>query len=706
MLRGICIILFFIFSTCLAQAADDCPPMGREALSSSLAQKCTLKTQQGDTLIEESVFFQYAAQKRSENLQCGLKIAKSLPENQKLFDQVLADTQTKAAVITKLKARRIEIVAKLGRMMPSIHREEMIELEKRKNELTSLIEMTYSSMYQGDTEEMRDFADKYAKPGVDSQKQAAELKKTIKKVEHQITEQAQLTAKYSRGNYYPDEFKRSLTKDLEIRSTFIQEQQSDGSQNFAEALTCNLDTRYGYAKEKSEAQRDAVLNTAALVIPVGTGFALARYGATALLAGKGFRIGSALVSGALTAVGTRDALVRSCGEFSRDVKISDCNEKNVTSFALNNMEKQSCLLETTLAGVQGLAALAPELALLKRKPATSTLAEGEAKTGAKVAATSSKDFGAINKDTLQERIWELKKAGQVDEARALEMQAIETLRVGKIVARDEIGSGMNKPQLVTFSDGTQGIWKAHSNISSNSRAEVAATLVDRHLGTNMVPVTVYREVDGVKGSVQLKVGKLKDGSKFIDDPEVTNLFDSLIGNFDRHRGNYLITEKGQIVAIDNGVSFREDMLKYDNILGKKLDSYHNLQLRKQDLVEKIHKLEEIPEGSVRRRMSDEANMRKLLQDIEKSEDVRKSELISAVNALTHDKKVVETLRQTTEQDWQRLLGAHLSPREISAMVTRQKTILKTIDKAEEYLGADAYPAGPTSPYINDVRKKK
>jgi hypothetical protein len=88
------------------------------------------------------------------------------------------------------------------------------------------------------------------------------------------------------------------------------------------------------------------------------------------------------------------------------------------------------------------------------------------------------------------------------------------------------------------------------------------------LGFGIVPPTVYREVDvgGKKGKekgsvmnfVEGKIGskQIAAGGKFkyLDMAKIT-AFDFIIGNQDRHPGNYVVDKNGKAWAIDNALTF-------------------------------------------------------------------------------------------------------------------------------------------------------
>src|SRR5262249_25170123 len=101
------------------------------------------------------------------------------------------------------------------------------------------------------------------------------------------------------------------------------------------------------------------------------------------------------------------------------------------------------------------------------------------------------------------------------------------------------------------------------------RTEIAAYEVDKLIGLGMVPATVERKLDGKSGSAQFWVDSMMDESariaKDLQPPDTkrwvelqakVQIFDNLIYNVDRNRGNLLITKDWEIILIDHSRSFR------------------------------------------------------------------------------------------------------------------------------------------------------
>lgn len=106
-------------------------------------------------------------------------------------------------------------------------------------------------------------------------------------------------------------------------------------------------------------------------------------------------------------------------------------------------------------------------------------------------------------------------------------------------------------------DFARGLW----------RREVASYELARHLGWDLVPVTVARS-DGPlgEGSLQLFVQAVPDEHYFtlVEKPPLhaqlrrVAVFDVVANNADRKSGHCLLTEEGHVWAIDNGLTFHTE----------------------------------------------------------------------------------------------------------------------------------------------------
>ena len=118
---------------------------------------------------------------------------------------------------------------------------------------------------------------------------------------------------------------------------------------------------------------------------------------------------------------------------------------------------------------------------------------------------------------------------------------------------------------------TTSLGKKSRHFRDSYESEVAAYKVNEILGLNNIPPTVYREVEGRSGSVQLwmekttkEVDRRKKGTK---PPDATSwnrqshnmrVFDNLINNIDRNQSNILIDKDWNLWYIDHTRSFAMD----------------------------------------------------------------------------------------------------------------------------------------------------
>ena len=157
----------------------------------------------------------------------------------------------------------------------------------------------------------------------------------------------------------------------------------------------------------------------------------------------------------------------------------------------------------------------------------------------------------------------------------------EFLKTAEIVGQEQPFSdreAVTKPWKLTLEkEGItkNALWKncegRMRGFVENWRWEIAAYLLDKHLGLNMVPPTVEKRFQDDLGSCQLWVDammSLKEKyEKDIKTPSykvfhwnralyLQRAFDNLIANEDRHQNQYLITDDWRMILIDHSRSFR------------------------------------------------------------------------------------------------------------------------------------------------------
>ena len=146
--------------------------------------------------------------------------------------------------------------------------------------------------------------------------------------------------------------------------------------------------------------------------------------------------------------------------------------------------------------------------------------------------------------------------------------------------------------LVTFTDGTQALWKP----GEKNRAEVAAYDAARAVGSALIPPTVFRTIEpdsfagmpadhnsyesmiGQAGSLQYFVRTPIDLLKMntserqqlwekvpVEQRAERDFFNFVFGNWDLHWGNVLVDEAHSIVQIDNGAMTSRQMVRFGEL---------------------------------------------------------------------------------------------------------------------------------------------
>ena len=154
------------------------------------------------------------------------------------------------------------------------------------------------------------------------------------------------------------------------------------------------------------------------------------------------------------------------------------------------------------------------------------------------------------------------------------------LRTAEVVSSEQMTSreAVTSPWILTLRKGDlthRALWKnAEGRMGGfweGWQYEVAAYLLDKHLGLNIVPPTVERRFRDQRGSCQLWV----DGCMSLREREekkikmppakvffwnratyLQRLWDNLIANEDRHMNQILITPDWRMILIDHSRSFR------------------------------------------------------------------------------------------------------------------------------------------------------
>lgn len=161
----------------------------------------------------------------------------------------------------------------------------------------------------------------------------------------------------------------------------------------------------------------------------------------------------------------------------------------------------------------------------------------------------------------------------------------ENLSKTPVVKQKPLGGGVSESRLVTLKDGSQAVFKPASGEPSDDhpdgplrnsitsgtawQREVAVSAIADELGmSDLVPSTVERQLAPTPGApkesgslqefVPGKVAaKMSESERYDGDHDLARAatLDYVIGNTDRHDGNWLVGDDNKIKLIDNGLSF-------------------------------------------------------------------------------------------------------------------------------------------------------
>jgi len=146
------------------------------------------------------------------------------------------------------------------------------------------------------------------------------------------------------------------------------------------------------------------------------------------------------------------------------------------------------------------------------------------------------------------------------------------LQSAPVVSIQPLGTGSTDPQEVILASNGRRLRAVFKDVDVEGHrfgGEVAAYRLDQLLGLSMVPPTVLREINGVRGSLQLWVTdaineedlrgedlKPSDPAALTDQQRRADVFDVLILNIDRNSSNTLITPRNwKIHLIDHEAAF-------------------------------------------------------------------------------------------------------------------------------------------------------
>ena len=150
---------------------------------------------------------------------------------------------------------------------------------------------------------------------------------------------------------------------------------------------------------------------------------------------------------------------------------------------------------------------------------------------------------------------------------------LRTAKVGKIT---DIPIGVLRPRRAYLTAGglvESFAWKpippgVQNGYFESYKSEIAAYELDKLLGLNMVPVVVERRVDNDLGAAIMWIEGVRSWESVLPLPKPATwafqlarmkMFDDLISNSDRNKGNLLVDADWHIYLIDHSRAFVTDM---------------------------------------------------------------------------------------------------------------------------------------------------
>ena len=189
----------------------------------------------------------------------------------------------------------------------------------------------------------------------------------------------------------------------------------------------------------------------------------------------------------------------------------------------------------------------------------------------------------------QEAVWALRKGRHLKKAKKLENKLLRILKTGDLEYIESFPRGRDGAELFKVKD--SDIYCVIKKFKKPKEREVIAYLVDSFLGLDLVPLTIFREIEGV-GKVSLqyffreaKLAQETQGDtanfRYYDYPETQKklwLLDFLLDNSDRHDANWmqlLGVKTGRTIAIDNGNSLGMGNRPWNAKIPANLDFYED-----------------------------------------------------------------------------------------------------------------------------------
>jgi hypothetical protein len=146
------------------------------------------------------------------------------------------------------------------------------------------------------------------------------------------------------------------------------------------------------------------------------------------------------------------------------------------------------------------------------------------------------------------------------------------LKTAPVIRVEAVPIGVTKPLRAYVAPGglcESFAWKVlppaiHKGFWDSYKSEIAAYELDKHVGLGMVPVTVERTVKNDKGAAILWLKGVRSWEEALRSPKTSKwtrnvvrmkMWDNLVGNPDRNKGNLLVDQAGNLFLIDHSRAF-------------------------------------------------------------------------------------------------------------------------------------------------------
>lgn len=167
-----------------------------------------------------------------------------------------------------------------------------------------------------------------------------------------------------------------------------------------------------------------------------------------------------------------------------------------------------------------------------------------------------------------------KACANVWNGHAAEIEAF--LKTAKVEKISELPIGVTRPRRAFIAPGglaASFAWKplkpgVQSGYFESYKSEIAAYELDKLLGLNMVPVVVERDVQNEAGAAVLWLEGVRSWETVLPLPKPASwnrelarmkMFDNLISNSDRNKGNLLVDDDWHLYLIDHSRAFVADL---------------------------------------------------------------------------------------------------------------------------------------------------